>query len=492
MKREDYEKGKEKNSDVPKGAPDFVGEFNERIKEKKANNAAEAAEARRNNPIEMKVTENGEKKIVEMEKKAENEKKDSSAQKPKGLWPGERMFAADIRYWFIVFALWFLGLVLLSALLGKVSALVTVSYVIAFLVWLLLITPKVIPENMRAKPVLLGVIGKKIGWGTVEVLTPFEKLILFPTGVQQVNLTGKGRTDDKDKDKDKDKKVGAGILTSAGIAKIPIGDGKFVEKQVPQIMLPVEPVLNFRWPSDDDDLTEAIKNAPPPDDLEALRDKIEEPVLDVIRSVGGPKTYIWLLQNRDELAALVNVALRLNEEEAKAFDNPEKNKASQVPIDSKKALAQMIHLMRLRNMTVSFKHMSLHEELMKQQIEEAAAIHKGEAAKIIKIKEGEASKRVKELEGEGVAYAEALVRTKILDVLTSDKYRDVAVLLEQLKAFTSASQTGKTTVVVPSDILNMLGSSLGGSPEKKLGISQEQIGLIIAQAVNEYMKKKGE
>lgn len=440
--------------------------------------------------------DNKEDFVDKMNRQIEKEKDDrnaeansSSAQKPQGLWPGERMFAADIRYWFIAGMLWFLGLVLLSALLGKISALVIVSYLIAFLAWLLAFAFKTIPENMRAKPVLFGVIGKKVSWGSTMVLAPFEKLILFPTGVQQLELTGTGRRD-KNQDEDDEKKIGAGIQTKAGTTPILLDDGTKVEKQVSAIILPVSPVLNFRWPSDDDDLTEAIKNAPSPDDLEALLDKIEEPVLDVIRSVGGKQTYVWLLQNRDLLASQVNDALRLTEEEAKAFDNPEKNKVSQGPVDSKKALAQMIHLMRLRNMTVSFKHMDLHKTLMNAQIEEASAIHLAEAAKTKKIKDGEASKRVKILEGEGDAYAAAKLRIDILNVLVDEKYKDVAVLLEKLKAFTEASQTGKTTVVVPSDILNMLGSSLGGSPEKKLGMSQEQIGLIIAQAVNEYLKKK--
>ena len=144
-------------------------------------------------------------------------------------------------------------------------------------------------------------------------------------------------------------------------------------------------------------------------------------------------------------------------------------------------------------MTVSFKHMDLHDELLKAQVDEAAAIHKGEALKTLRIKDGEASKRVKELEGEGTAYAEALIRTKILDVLTSDKYKEAALLLEQLKAFTAAAQGGKTTVVVPSNILNMLGSSLGGSSEKKLGMSKEEMEAfvkpILLQIAGEYLKK---
>ncbi|MBU4338025.1 hypothetical protein KKB43_05240 [Patescibacteria group bacterium] len=459
MNRDEYEKGKGKGKE----------------KEKNANNAAEAAEARRNNPIEMKVTENGEKKTVEMEKKAENEKKDSSAQKPKGLWPGERMFAADTRYWFIVFALWFLGLVLLSALLGKISALVIISYAIAFLAWLLLFCARTIPENMRAKPVLLGVIGKKVSWGTVEVLTPFEKLILFPTGVQQVNLTGKSKKDDENKDL-KEKKTGAGILTKAGFEEIKLEDGAIVKIQVPSILLPVEPVLNFRWPSDDDDLTEAIKNAPSPDDLESLRDKIEELILDILRSVGGKRTYVWLLQNRDLLAAEVNEALRLTEAEANEFDSPKNNKVEIIAVSPKKALAQMIHLMRLRNMTVSFKHMDLHKDLLDAQIAEASSIHRGEAAK-----------KILKLEGEGKAYAEAAVRTAILDVLTSEKYANVAMRLEGMKAFVDASQGGKGTIIFPTELLNALGGLLGSKSSsnvlgdlEKAGITQEKLAQLVA------------
>lgn len=416
------------------------------------------------------------------------EENKSESKKPEGLWPGERIFASDIKYWCIAFTLWFLGLILLSALLWKISVLVIVSYLFALLTWLALCV-QVVKEKERAKPVLFGVIGKVISYGAVLVLFPFEKLIRFPTSVRQISLAS------------------AGIQTKAGETEVFGEDGKTIKKPVPSIVLPVEPVVNFRWPSDDNPpignpegesaLTAAIKNAPSPEDEEALKDIFEEPILDVIRTVGGQKTFLWVLQNRTEFAAEVNKALELSAEEKEVFDNPKKDKVKgedKSSVDPEKALAQLIYLARLRNVTVSFKHMKLPEVLQKQQEEEAAAIHKGEAAKIIKIKEGEASKQVKILEGEGTARAEAVVRTAILDVLVDEKYKNVAVMLEQMRALVAASKDSKATFVIPADILTALGSALGGSPEKTLGMSEKQLKIfaapIIAQVLREQLKKQ--
>ncbi len=444
--------------------PDVVDEFDERIRKEKA---AEAVEKRKQNPIPMKVvrTENGVK---------------AQYDRPTifGIeWPGERIFAADIGYWYVALLLWVLGWIVTSVFMGKLSGLVTFVYALAFLTWISLFCVKTLLQNYRAKPVFAGVIGKKVSYGTVLILWPFEKLIMFPTGVQQINLTGLGKKD-TDKMDDKDKKTGAGILTSAGLEKIPIGDGKFVEKQVPRILIPVKPVLNFRWHSKDTVLTESIKNAPPPDDLDELNNQIGEAALDIIRSEGGKETFVWLLQNRDAFAAKINEALRLTEKEAELFDNPEINKASDTSTNPKKALAELIHLMGLRNLTVSFSHMVLHDDLLKALIDEASAIHKGEASKIIL-----------KLEAEGKAYAEAVVRTAILDVVIDKRYKDVSVLLEQLRAFTEASKTGKTTVVVPSGILDMLGSSLGKVSGKD-SMSKEEIVAMVMPTLQQLVKEQ--
>lgn len=370
---------------------------------------------------------------------------DSVAKKPKGLWPGERMFANDPKYWVIAGVIWLLGWALLSALLWKISAPVTVSYVLAFLTWLLLCA-QVVKEKEMAKPVLFGVIAKKISYGLVLVLHPFEKLIRFPTEVRQISLNK------------------AGIQTKAEEQD---------KERVPRIVLPVEPVVNFRWSSDDDDLTESIKNAPSPDDEEALKNIFEEPILDVIRTVGGQETYLWVLQNRTVFADKVNQELDVKTKESSDNLNIKE-----------KALVKLIRLARLRDITVSFKHMDMPEELKAQQEAEAAAIHKGEAAKIITIKQGE-----------GTARAEAVVRTAILDVLVDEKYKNIAVMLEQMRALVAASQAGKATYVIPADILTALGSALGGAPERTLGMSREQLKVfatpILEQLLKEQLLKQG-
>lgn len=477
-----------KNMNAKKSA---IDEFDERIKKDKENKAKEEKKAKQNergeDPIQMKVTENGGKKVAEMDKNAEAKKNGSSAQKPKGLWPGERMFAEDPIYWTLAGVLWFVLLIILNILAGKISILVSILWVGAALMYLSMFAGETIPEYMRAKPVFFGVIGKKISWGTVLVLKPKGKLILFPTGPQQITLTGGAVEKDATK-------TGAGIQTTAGWAEIEYKDEKGaiqkVRKWVSEIVLPVKPVFNFRWPSDDDDLTEAIKNAPPPDDLVALEDKIGELILDIIRSIGGKYTYIWLLQNRDLLADEINEALKLTVEEAKEFDDPANDVAGKAPANSKKALAQMIHLMRLRNPTVSFKDMDLHQKLLDAQIAEAAAVHTGEAARIILEKEGEGSKKKIEYIGQGTAYAEALLRSKILDVLTTEKYEKVAVLLEQLKAFQEASKTGKATVILPSGMLDMLGSSLGKVSGKE-NMSAEEIIAMVMPMLKKMLDEQG-
>lgn len=452
------------NDEKKIGDEDPFAKANQRIEEQEK---AEI-EKRRQNPIPMEVTETENGAVV-------------SYERPKILgieWPGERIFATDVKYWYVIGMLWVLGWIGISLSLGKASGLVTFVYLLAVLTWLLLFCVKTLLQNYRAKPVFAGVIGKKVSYGTVLILWPFEKLILFPTGVQQINLTGKSKKDKRENDKDE--KIGAGILTSAGLEEILIGEGKFIERQVPRILLPVNPVLNFRWHSDDAVLTESIKNAPPPDDLDELNNQIGEAALDIIRSEGGKETFVWLLQNRDAFAGKINEALRLTEEEAKVFDNPETNKASEVSTNPKKALAELIHLMGLRNLTVSFSHMELHSDLIKAFNAEASAVHTGEASKIIL-----------RLEAEGKAYAEAVVRTAILDVLVKKEYKDVSVLLEQLKTFAEASKTGKTTVVVPSGILDTLGSSLGKVSGKESMSAEEIVAMVMPMLKKMLDEKEG-
>lgn len=349
-------------------------------------------------------------------------------------WPGERVFAAELKYWFLVLVLWFLGWITLVISLQKFSAVITISYIVLFIVWLVTTTPQTVKEKERAKPIFLGMIEKKVSFGAVLVLRPFEKLIRYPTDIQQITLAP------------------AGIQTKQGTD--PQG------RPLPTITLPVTAVVNFRWPSKDNDLTECIKNAPSPDDIEALQNIIEEPILDVIRTVGGTEgDYLWISQQRTIFAEKVNKMIL-----------------------KKKAIAHLIRLARLRDFTVSFKHIDPPDELKKQQVAEAAAHYKGEAAKIEIIKQGE-----------GTARAEAIVREAILDVLTAEKYKEIAMRVEGMRTLTQTAQGSKSTYVIPAELVTSVGAALGG-PEK-VGMSKEQLRQfivpILTQIIEEQLKKKG-
>ena len=323
-----------------------------------------------------------------------------------------RLFSAPLWAWIVVLFLWLLGG---FYLLWKYP-LALFGYITLFVSWLAY-NFRVVKENERAKPVFLGIIKKLIGSGPVFVLRPLEKLIIFPTGVQQIVFEH------------------AGILTE-----------KEEEGEKTSTVLPVTPVLNFQYPWEDEGLTMAIRNAPPPTKkgLQELKNKIEEPFLDVVRTIGGHETYEWIMQNR--IAFVEKVVEKLQE---------------------KKDLTQLIRLFQLKNPTVSMKHIDLSDAIKKALEQEAAAPAAGRA---IGIKEKETRF--------GIAEGDAEIIRRKAETIKS--FGDIGMQIEALSALRDGLQTGKSSmVIVPPEILSALGKSLGGQVSSEM--SKDQLsGLIEA------------
>ena len=321
-----------------------------------------------------------------------------------------RLFTAPSGAWITVLALWLVGGVVLwkypLALLG---------YMLVFASWLVY-NFQIVKEDERAKPVFLGQIGKLVGSGPVFVLRPFEKLAKYPTGVQQITFAH------------------AGILTQR-------------KGEITPVVLPVTPVLNFQWPWEDRELTLAIRNAPPPDaeGLKELKNKIEEPFLDVVRTVGGQKTYEWIAQNRIRFAEEITGKLK-----------------------ESKDLTGLIRLFQLKNPTVSMKHIEVPETVKSGLETEAAALPKGRASKIT-----EEQKRF------GIAAGEEEIRRRIARVIT--EYPNIGMNIEALITLREMAESGKTThIIIPQQVYSALSKALGAPAEQAIaGMSDEQFRLLI-------------
>lgn len=374
------------------------------------------------------------------------------------------MFPAGKMAWGAFVLLWLIaGAYLIISF--KFGLLFVISYIIAFLAWVF-IGFRQVNGDERAKSLLLGKILKGIiGPGPTFTLFPLEILRIYPTTMQTLPLTDPGKP--------------AGIQTKAGQEEQFAEDGTVITVPIPKVILPVEPVLVFQWPWIDEELTATVRHAPPPDDLRSLRDLIEEPILDVIRTAGGQWDYIRITQNRTAFA-----------EEVKELFKEHKD------------LASLIDLIKLKNALPSFKHIDTPKSVVEGQSAEAASFYTGRAERTKTILKAEGDKRAKILAGEGQASYEAAVRTAILKVLTTKEYSDVAMKLEGMKAFIDASQGGKGTIIFPTELLSALGGLLGGKSSsgvlgdlEKAGITQEKLAEIImavlTQKKMQQSNKKG-
>lgn len=97
-----------------------------------------------------------------------------------------RLFASNPLIWYVVIALWiWIGFLLTRYF--NYSFWVVAGYLLLFIGWFVNCY-QIIKEDERAKPIFLGGIGKVIGSGPTFILWPAEKLLRYPTGVQQVSF----------------------------------------------------------------------------------------------------------------------------------------------------------------------------------------------------------------------------------------------------------------------------------------------------------------
>lgn len=324
-----------------------------------------------------------------------------------------RLMSAPKWAWSIVLSLWFLG----GICLLRTFPLALLGYLALFVGWLYW-DFLIVREDERAKPIFLGKIQKVIGSGPVFILRPLEKLRIYPTGVQQITFAQ------------------AGILTKT-------------KDKLQQVVLPVIPVLNFQWPWNDEELTMAVRNAPPPTKkgLKELVNQLEEPFLDLVRSVGGQLSYEEISQKRLEFAQTVTEQLITSEH-----------------------LIRLIGLFRLKNNTVSMKHIELPDNLKTALAKRAAALAEGEA-------EG-----IKERETRfGIAEGEYKIRRRILDVIK--EYPESGMSVEALITLRETVKTGKAAyLVMPQQVYNVLSRALGAPAEQVIsGISDKQFNELVAK-----------
>lgn len=321
-----------------------------------------------------------------------------------------RLFASNPLIWYIVIAFWIWAGYLLIGYFNY-SIWIGAGYLLLFIGWFANCY-QVINEDERAKPIFLGQIEKVIGSGPTFILWPAEKLLRYPTGVQQISFAT------------------AGIMTARGAS---IGEHKEV---LPSIVVTVDPVLNFNWPWKDDDLTKAIRNAPPPTEegLQGLKNKIEGLFLDIVRTVGGKYTYEWIMQHRTEFAE--SIVLELKED---------------------KVLGGMIRSFQLKNPTVSLKHIQL-DKIVSDAMNKEASYYPEVRAKVLNERE---------------------IRIALNEVLL--KYPNTGQLIETLITFREMAASGKTTYfMLPPELVGALSRGLGGSADKKIaGMSEDEFNQLI-------------
>lgn len=324
------------------------------------------------------------------------------------------LFPLGVLSWIGMLLLW----ALLGYILGSFSKLVIIGYIVLFIGWLSKAI-NIVGESERAESIFVGRIIKKIGSGLTLIVYPLEILRRYPTGVQQLEMAA------------------AGIQTKREIMEIKNEAGKVLEKiTISEIILPVTPIFNFQWPHKHEDLIATIRNAPRPDNLIELIDKIEEPLLDIVRTAGGQRNYIWLQQNRVPFAEEVTELLKQH-----------------------KDLAAMINLFRLKNITVSFKHIDVPETIKTGQTTEAAARHIGAADRI-----KEREKRI------GVGEGEKAIRESLASMLVDPRFKEIGLNLEAMITLREMAREGKTTyALVPQTVYGALSRALGGPAEQMIG-----------------------
>lgn len=404
-------------------------------------------------------TEEEEKKAAEEPTKTVNDKKNGGVGEndiePPPIYEPGIMFPAGIATWSKIFTLWSIAGLIIVVGIGLVSFAIgwgfilslplIFSYVIAFIAWLVA-GAHIIRGTQRAKSEYFGAIMPGvIGPGLTFTVYPYEKLTIWSTTMQTIPLTDPGKP--------------AGMQTKIGTEEQVQEDGSIKKIPIPAITMLADPTLAFQIPWKDEELTAHMRIAPPPGRLDMLKDLIEEPFLDLIRTAGGQHDYLWISRNRTTFT-----------EEVKELFKEHKD------------LASLMDLLKLKNTLPSFKHIETPKVIVDGQSSEAAAQYTGRAERIKTILKAEGDKLARILAGEGEASYQAAVRTAILKVLTMKEFAEVAMKAEGMKTFVEASQGGKGTIMFPTELISTLGGLLGSkSPSnvlgdlEKAGVSQEKL-----------------
>lgn len=226
--------------------------------------------------------------------------------------------------------------------------------------------------------------------------------------------------------------------------------------------------FRFRWPTDRDQLIEAVKVLPDPENKAALTSVFEEPILDAVRNIGGEKIWIELTRKRMHFGKSVLDSIMA------------------VAADGSVHEGNLIKLSHITDLTVAVAHVEVPTQLLESlTAQEIASLQK--AATIIT---AEGEKRKRELEGEGAAEA----KKRLLEAIGGeDRYIEIQKLLSL-----EAMAQGPATTIFPiasnltESLGNILSHSRGMPPQELLNaLTAEQRQQLITLLQNQLNPRQG-
>jgi len=306
-------------------------------------------------------------------------------------------------------------------------------WVIAAALWYVL-GFQVIRENERGVMVFLGdpksVVPSGLQWA------PFllGKFLRYPTGIVELDVTEKETRR-------------AGIVTRKG--KLPKStDGTEQEDRIfGTANVGVDVSFRFRWPKEDLDLLQCVKLLPSPQDIPALVDIFQEPILDHVRTAGGKKIWVELARDRRGFAEEVNRSFREN---ITPVTNKDISQTGNIITDS-----------HIEDPTVSIAHIEIPKALLDSlTVEEIAQQEK--SATIIKAK---SDKQKLILEGQGKADA----RKTFIEAISGELE---GVRIQSLLTLEAMAQGQATTIFpIPTNLMDQLSDVFG----KPAGLDLQQL-----------------
>lgn len=306
-----------------------------------------------------------------------------------------------------------------------------ISIITFFTVWFIL-QYRIIRETSRAVVVRMGNPVYTKQSGLRHIWWPFEWLSFFPTTIQELNFRP------------------AGIITSAGT---------YNSAEYGQALVVVEAAVYFRWPKTDEGLIKALR-AFGTIDLSEIADRLEESVLDTVRTVGGGKTWGEIAQERKQLAQEVRDSLGDEEEDP-------------------------MKIAGLEDIRVAIKHAELPKDLMDSLTKPEIA--RLEKKALITQKEGEKEGIMRV--GEGNADA----RRKLFDAIgkePEDMQKEVLLSLRDM-----AQGTTNTIFPIPTKLLDVFEGAFGSrvsSFDAESFLKTDMGKKIVQILINELTNKVGD